>query len=181
MTMKDRRRRVVLICSSFARNLAFYEVGMYGQGKPFLDNAYPQTSFWRQANSNFLDICVMEWCKLLGDKNAEHHWNQVVSDGPDFEAGLLKHIGISASSFEGEIKAIRHYRDKFVAHLDKLPVMDIPVLRVAKAAVWFYHSHVVTHEAQAGELAGIPADTPAKLTVGYEQCLEEAKAVFSRA
>ena len=55
--------------------------------------------------------------------------------------------------------------------------MDIPVLEAAKSAVWFYHGHVVTFEAKAGELAGIPADSTAKLTRGYEQCLEEAEAV----
>lgn len=83
------------------------------------------------------------------------------------------------AAFQDEIKGMRHYRDRFVAHLDDLPVMDIPVLKAAEEAVWFYHHHVVTHEIQAGDLVGIPTDTTEKLSLGYEQCLREAKAIFS--
>jgi hypothetical protein len=179
MTPGERRRRVVLLCCSFVRNLAFYRVGQSERGKPFLSEAHPQASFWRQANANFLDMCVLEWCKLLGDKKDKHHWSRVVSDTTRFEADLLRHIGIDAAAFEAEIKAMRLYRDKFVAHLDDLLMMDIPVLEAAKLAVWFYHGYIVTCEAKAGELAGIAADTTDKLTRGYEQCVGEAEDVFS--
>jgi hypothetical protein len=178
MTDTERRRRVVLLCCSFARNLAFYRAGQSDKALTLLSATHPQASFWRQANANFLDLCVLEWCKLFADRKGEHLWSRVVSDIAQFKDGLLRHVGLDAHAFEGEIDAMRLYRDKFVAHLDDLPVMNIPVLEVAKSAVWFYHGHVVTYEAKAGELAGIPADSAAKLTCGYEQCLEEAEAVI---
>jgi hypothetical protein len=177
MTDTERRRRVVLLCCSFARNLAFYRAWKSGKARALFSDSHPQASFWRQANGNFLDICVLEWCKLFGDKKGTHYWSRVVSDVAQFKTGLLGHVGMDADAFQAKIKEMRLYRDKFVAHLDDLPVMDIPVLEVAKSAVWFYHGHVVTFEAKAGELVGIHADSTAKLTRGYEHCLAEAEAV----
>ena len=126
-------------------------------------------------------MCVLEWCKLLGDQKGKHHWSRVVSDAAQFEAGLLQHVRMDVLAFQAEVKTMRHYRDKFVAHLDDLPVMDIPVLEAAKEAVWFYHRHIVTFETQAGELAGIPADTTEKLTLGYKKCLKEAEEILDAA
>jgi hypothetical protein len=55
--------------------------------------------------------------------------------------------------------------------------MNIPMLDVADTAVRFYHEHIVTKEAKPGELSGL-ADTPEKLRFGFEQCVDEASAVF---
>jgi hypothetical protein len=71
---------------------------------------------------------------------------------------------------------MRKYRDKFLAHLDSENVMQIPVLDVAKKAVWFYHSYIVQHEAQPGDLDGLPVE----LDHGYAQCEEEARAIYER-
>jgi hypothetical protein len=77
MTDTERRRRVILLCCSFARNLAFYRARESGKARALLSASHPQASFWRQANGNFLDICVLEWCKLFGDKKGKHHWSRV--------------------------------------------------------------------------------------------------------
>jgi hypothetical protein len=69
---------------------------------------------------------------------------------------------------------MRQYRDKFLAHLDSDEVMNIPALDIAKRAVWFYHAYVVQHEAQPGDLAGLPV----KLDAGYSQCEDEARTVY---
>ena len=177
LTRTELLRRAVILCCSFTRNLAFCRVGQSDGGQPFLSASHPQAAFWRQANANFLDIAVLDWCKLFGDKKAEHYWGQVVSDPVQFETGLLGHLGMDANAFQGEIDAMRRYRDKFVAHLDRLGVMDIPVLDAAQAAVQFYHGHIVEHEAAPADLSGLP-DTTGKLSLGYEQCVAEANAVF---
>jgi hypothetical protein len=44
------------------------------------------------------------------------------------------------------------YRDKFVAHLDSDAKMDIPRLTAALAPNSLYHEHIVTVEADAGDL-----------------------------
>jgi hypothetical protein len=122
-------------------------------------------------------MCVLDWCKLFGDRKAKHYWSKVVSTPEDFKAGLLHHLGLDETVFEKEVLVVRHYRDKFLAHLDSENEMDIPRLEIAKAAIWFYHSHIVEHEAKEDDLQNLPID----LTVGYELCEMEARAVFQAA
>jgi hypothetical protein len=54
------------------------------------------------------------------------------------------------------------------------------MLDTAQAAVCFYHRYVVEREATARDLTGLP-DTADKLIKGYEQCANEASAVFFKA
>ena len=126
MTRRDRLRRVVLLCAHFSRNLAYYRAG-----HDRLTNASP--SFWITIDGNFLDMAVMEWCKLFGDQKGRHSWVKVVTDPSRFEAELLSHLGISPRELEGYVNEMRIYRNKFLAHLDDLPVMDIPFLDRARA------------------------------------------------
>lgn len=179
MIERDRRRRVVLLCISFARNLAYYQAGQCGPARALLCASHPKAVFWRQVNANFLDVGVLEWCKLFGDRKGEHDWRQVVSDPTKFEVDLLQHLGMDRATFEQEVKVIRTYRDKFVAHLDKCNVMDVPLFDTAKKVLWFYHHHVVAFEARPGDLVGLSADTTEKLTLGYKQCLQEAEELFT--
>ena len=50
----------------------------------------------------------------------------------------------------------------------------LPTLDVAKKAIWFYHAHIVNHEAQAGDLFGLTTD----IERGYEEEEQEARAVY---
>jgi hypothetical protein len=169
MTKRDRLRRVVLLCAHFSRNLAYYRAG-HGR----LTNTSSQ--FWITVDGNFLDMAIIEWCKLLGDQRGNHCWANVVTDPSRFEAELLRHLGINADELAGYINETRTYRDKFLAHLDDLRVMDIPFLDRAQAAVDFYHRYVVQHEAATGDLAGLPID----LADYYNHCFNEAKAIYNR-
>lgn len=72
---------------------------------------------------------------------------------------------------------MRDYRNKFLAHLDSDAVMHIPLLDSAQASVRFYH-RIVVAEAQAGDLTGLP-DTPEKLQLGYQQCVDEGTKLFT--
>ena len=47
------------------------------------------------------------------------------ADPASFKAQLMNHLGIEAAAFEGEIKVMREYRDKFLAHLDSEQTMNI--------------------------------------------------------
>jgi hypothetical protein len=165
MTRKDRIRRVVLLCCHFARNLAYYRAGR--EGKRFVA---PDTQFWTTVNGNFLDLCVLEWCKLFGEKSGEHYWGRIVSDPDGFRSELLRHIGVEGSDFELQVKKIRRYRNRFVAHLDSDLKADLPNLDVAKSSARFYHGHVVASEARADDLRGLPDD----LNRYYDQCYREA-------
>ncbi|WP_424318912.1 hypothetical protein [Candidatus Methylomirabilis sp.] len=58
--------------------MAFYRAG-WRERKPIFEG-----QFLVNANGNFLDICVLEWCKLFGDSRAQHHWKKVTSDPDKF-------------------------------------------------------------------------------------------------
>jgi hypothetical protein len=178
MSRKDRLRRVVTLCSAFARNLAYYRVGRTEKYRRLFNPAKTATwNFWRMANSNSLDMCVLDWCKLFADRKGAHHWGKIVTDPPTFKTGLLVYLGVDETTFQKEINRMLHYRDKFVAHLDSDHIMNIPSFDVAKKAVWFYHAHVVRHEAKAGDLAGLPV----QLGPGHGMAEAEARAVFQLA
>jgi hypothetical protein len=83
---------------------------------------------------------------------------------------------LDEEAFIKEIDIIRKYRDKWVAHLDSDRAGVYPTLDVAKKAVWFYYAHIVCHEAEPTDLAGLPEE----LDAGYKQCEDEAKAVYQR-
>jgi len=169
ITKRDRLRRVVLLCAHFARNLAYYRAG---------HDRLTKTSppFWRTVDGNFLDMAVLEWCKLFGDQNGKHFWGRVVADPARFKSDLLGDLGITGAQLTGYIGEMRDYRDKFLAHLDDLAVMDIPPLDQARAAVEFYHRHVALYEAAAGDLANLPTD-PASY---FKYCYDEATANYAR-
>ena len=103
---RDRLRRVAMLCCSFARNVAFYRAGWVDEAQPLLSEYHPKASFWRQVNSNFFDVAVLDWCKLFGDQKetprtriGKHHWRKVVSDPEEFEVRLLTQLATDAASF----------------------------------------------------------------------------------
>jgi hypothetical protein len=167
MTRTERLRRVIQVCCIFAQNLAYYRAG-WDKRRPLRT-----TQFWVTANGNFLDSCVLEWCKLFGDKKGDHYWGKITSDPAMFESELLHRLGISAQDFGRQLGKVRHYRDKFVAHLDSEDIMNIPDLEVAKKSVWFYHAHVMAKEAVRSPL-GILPEWSYDLDMLYRRCAEEA-------
>jgi hypothetical protein len=85
----ERRRRVVQLCCSFMRNLAFHRAGLDNEVKRNLLNPnHPQGGFRLQAHGNFFDISVLDWCKLFADRKGEHHWRRVVDEDDRFRADL---------------------------------------------------------------------------------------------
>jgi hypothetical protein len=172
----ERLRRVLTLCCYFIQNLAYYRAGWKDQ------KVFPQykSQFWVTANGNFLDQCVLEWCKLFGDDKGEHYWGKIVSDSTSFKKNLLLTLGISASEFDTHIEKIRRYRDKFVAHLDSDKVMNIPDLETAKKAVLFYQKHILGEEALATDLLGpIPEANPCyDLDSLYQRRFNEARSEY---
>jgi hypothetical protein len=108
---RDRKRRVVLLCTSFVRNVAFYRAAWSDEAQPLLSERNPKdANFWRQVNGNFIDIAVLDWCKLFGNSKdtarkrlEKHHWRRVVSDPEVFEAKLLAHLQIDGAGLEALI------------------------------------------------------------------------------
>lgn len=179
LTRRERLRRVVILCCNCTRNLAFYR-GLSDQGRALLSETHPHAGFWRQAHANFIDIYVLEWCKLFADTKGHHYWRRIVTDATSFEAALLRRLGMDADGFQSEIDAMRVYRNKFVAHLNSLKVMDVPQLDAAQESVRFYHDHIVTREATPEDLTGLPG-TRDTLACGYKEAMAEAHSIVSKA
>ncbi len=97
MPRKDRLRRVMILCCSCARNIAYYRVAWDEEYRHLLNLPNPYPNFWRAANNNFIDMCVLEWCKLFADMQGKHHWSKIVTSIPKpvFE---LKFCKISCSA-----------------------------------------------------------------------------------
>jgi hypothetical protein len=120
LTHEERLRRVVLVCTLFMRNLAYYRGAREspaGWRDPPLSS---DASFWRTMANNCLDLCVLEFCKLFADKQGKHLWRKVVEQDKleQFEADLLPHVGVSVAEWNDYLDEMRRYRDKFIAHLD---------------------------------------------------------------
>lgn len=189
LTPTDRVRRFQRICWHFARNIAYYRAARGDDNKLVT----PETKFWRVVNSDFVDVAVLEWCKLLGDKPSwlikskkpfepsRHSWEYIVGkvldESPsEFRKNLLEHLKLNESQFEEHRIKVRVFRDKFVAHLDDENIMHIPHFDVPLAAVFFLFNHVTARAKEQGFL--IIGDGIEK---AYEDCLAEAKQVYAKA
>jgi hypothetical protein len=61
MSRQNRLRRVLILCCSFARNLACYRIGRRSEYLHLMKpEQKPTFNFWRVVNGNFIDMCVLE-------------------------------------------------------------------------------------------------------------------------
>ncbi len=170
MTRKHRLRRVGILCCHCLRNLAFYKAG-WRKGELVFDD-----QFWVNANGNFLDICVMEWCKLFGDVRGVHYWKKVISKPNKFFNGLLYEAKITETEFNEYIKEMRTYRDKFVAHLDSEETMHIPEFDVARRSASYLYDYLLANEDEDNYFS----DAPRKASTFYQKYLKEGKSVYGQ-
>ncbi len=149
-TQKDRVRRAGIVCVHFLRNLAYYRAGWsvrinvdgYAGSKSQVLRRN-EAQFWRTVNSNCLDICVLEWCKLFAERDGKHGWEKVVSDPSTFIPRLLAHLGVTEAAFKDYADDFRRYRDKFIAHLPEVHTMNIPFLRVGGRSVAYLYADLI--------------------------------------
>jgi hypothetical protein len=148
LTKSEQFRRVTLLCCHFVRNLAYYRADKRSQ-----DEFKSADEFWITVHANFIDQCVLEWCKLFVDtKNrqpGEHRWDNVVADKARFQTELFQQI--DQTQFQTLVDAMSTACNKFIAHLDDQNKEDTPHMDVAKEAVQFYHGYIVMNEAHPGD------------------------------
>lgn len=170
MDRHKRLRRVALLCWHFVRNIAYYKAGWDGPKFKGRDE------FWATVNGNFLDICILEWCKLFGERSGKHYWKKIVDDESNFKSAMFAKIGITQIELDNYVNYIKNYRDKFVAHLDSDEVMNIPQLNIALSTVIFYHGYVVKICADSSILHGLPTD----LESYYKKCYSDAEKAYDK-
>ena len=132
-----RLRRVGLICCHFARNCSYYRAGWHDRKKSKATDL-----FWITVQGNFIDTAIIEWTKLFGSHNDDHHWKKIVANPDLFRTNMLQHCNLNSEEFDTYHKAIKSYRDQFVAHLDSEMIMQIPDLTNAKNTTEYYYEYI---------------------------------------
>lgn len=165
MNRRTRLRRTGILCMHFLRNAAYYRAF----------NAAPvprrREQFWRTVNGNFIDVAMLEWCKLFGDLNAKHHWSKSVTDSSGFCDGLYQRVRLTKEQFETYRLEVRQYRDKFVAHLDEHNQMAIPRLQIAIESVEYLYRYLLDVEDDVDAFH----DAPRSPAVRYQERLQEGR------
>lgn len=145
MNTELRIRRSALLCCHFIRNLSYYRAGWINHQVKF-----PRNEIWATINNNFLDVAVLEWCKLFADGRAKHCYKKVVLEPSNFLPQLLFDYGGTLSEWDGFLKLMRAYRDKFIAHLDSDLTMNIPKMDLAEFSVHYFYDTIKAE--QNGEI-----------------------------
>jgi hypothetical protein len=171
MTRDERLRRVAILCCACIRNIAYFRAGWNGKQISFPRNS----NILRTINGNFLDMAVLEWCKLFSSKE-EHGWKKIVTDEAEFEAGFLAAVGVSHLEFTNYYMSMRAYRDKFLAHLDSDRIMNIPFLDPALVSVKFYYEFLLNYEINARNFEYEPVDIQSY----YDACHRESKIFYTQ-
>jgi len=131
--------------------------------------------FWKRVNGNFLDIAVLEWCKLFADNRGAHCWRNILTHPDHFYADLLAHLELSSADFEDYCGGVRTYRDKFVAHLDADPIAKYPRLNVAIESTKYLFTYLRANEDGGDYFEGLPLN----LDSAYRVAVSQARASYA--
>ena len=176
---KERKlRKVALLCCHFARNKAYYKAGWNDEKRKEL---LIENELWVTINGNFMDIAVLEWCKLFGNDSEEHHWKKIADNPDDFKNSMLETIKISEDDLTKCWDKMTDYRNNFVAHLGQKKVMYIPLLEgIAHDVVKCYYAYIVKHcQSSKFLLIRLPEDSRAYDDY-YKKCIREARATHDK-
>lgn len=108
------------------------------------------------ANSNFVEMAILQWCKVFGDKKAKHYAWKVASKPEKLTKELLDHLKLKKFEFDDYVKIMRNLRDKFIAHLDDDTAAPLPKLDVAIDSAKFLIRYLFQNENKENYLEGVP-------------------------
>ncbi len=129
-------RRVALKCADFARQLSYHEAlanHVHGCGQ----------NFWIYMFNNTINLAALDWFNLFGYHNDDLHWKRVVPDVDGFRQSLLRHMDMTEDEWKAYRETIKDYRDKDVAHIEVVPVSNVPKMQGALTSTAFYYSVVL--------------------------------------
>ena len=169
LSERDRVRRTTILALRCLTNIAFYRSGV---GK--LTDA-SQQEFYRVANSNNFDIAVLEWFKVFGEWNGEHHWRNIFSIDP-FREYLLSSLKISQGEFSNYISEVATYRDTFIAHLDDSYIMNTPKLDTMHQCMIFLLNQIHNKNTYKTHLSPNLISCPEK---NYDRLLELGAQIYN--
>lgn len=124
-------------------NIAAYRANWHklnGEDKLVVDR-----EFWVRMNGNFLDVAVLEWCKLFADYKGKHHWSLTFTNKNEWRTKLFESMDVSHSEFKKELELVSQYRNKVVAHLDDPIAMNYPYTNFMLKSASYLHDSLTTH------------------------------------
>ena len=166
----DKIRRAINLCTLFTRNMAYYKAGYDDSRYVAGDDSFSTTVSW-----NFIDVSIIEWCKLFGSYGDDHHWRNLVGDGADqFSNDMYERISMTESEFSEYHQSMKNYRDVFAAHWDDEGKGKRPYLDKAYEWIIFLHEYIFTNFENPAELQ----DKVKDLRSYYEICFKEAQKCY---
>ena len=163
----NRALNACLLCCHFTRNFAYYSVSRTSTG-------INKEGFWLTVHGNFFDICVLEWCKLFGNRNGTYHWEKVLNDPDSFRQKLLNTHSIDEAKLRTLWSSVKNYRDDFVAHSEAQNTTCIPSMNVPHLLVFFYYEKLLSDFPALQKNVALPAH----IDRYYDRCLKEAREAF---
>lgn len=165
MPREQRLRRVLICCCAVIRNVAYYRGG-WRDGRPVFTSNIERT-----INSNFMDMAVLEWCKLFGEQRHEQqHWQRVLTDIEQrklFKHGLLAALKLSSRDWNAQTQGCIRYRSDFIAHLGSEPTMHAPLLDPVWQSAAFYYEFLRNREMPHVDPTDIHGFYETHVTVGH--------------
>jgi len=171
MSEGQRIRRPALLCLHCIGNVACYRAGWTQQERKELRIA---RDFWKRANGNFLDVAVLEWCKLFAEKDGRHHWRRTLP--AHFRQHLFAEIGMSSEQFKTALKVVKAYRDQYVAHLDDVTGGVYPDTEYLLRSAACLYRNLVTHAEDEGYLDDAPVSADDFYQARFEDAVAEVTA-----
>lgn len=141
--MKKKKKSAELAAACI-KNISFHKA-IYNLGNDWRNQN--TEDFWQVCSNNFLDMAVLEWCKLFADNSragpdSGHAWNFVLDNKEEFKKLLCMKLDIKSKEFEEYKEIVKKYRDKNVAHQDYYNDILIPDLEIMKNSVAFFSSYL---------------------------------------
>lgn len=178
MNKRNKVRKSCLLCLSFVRNCAFYNASYADDGSHLVGGTVSLSNqFWNTTTGNFLDMAVIEWCKLFGNDQLEkHHWKKVVKDKARYKIQLLKMFEEGEVGWKAYWDGLQTYRNKFAAHLDEDNQYIVPYLHKAHELVINHYNYLLEHEVAEGFFR----EPPPNIQTYYQQQFDMARAVYDK-
>lgn len=177
MNKKTKVRRGCLLCLAFVRNYAFYMAAYNHDGSLIVGGTRSLSNqYWNTTHGNYIDIAILEWCKLFGNYNQEQfHWKRTIKDKARYKGQLLTMVGKSESEWAEYHDSIVKYRDEFVAHLDENNDYIVPNLEMALKLVINHYDYLLNNETEEGFF---PESVP-NIHTYYQKHFEMARGVYA--
>ena len=105
-----------------------------------------EQNYWILIFNNFLEIAVLEWCKVFGSNTDTTHWTKYidVDDQAGFRSNLWKRLNLTEQEWKDYRQKMKDYRDKVVAHDEYNPkITNYPDFSHALESCYFYYEILI--------------------------------------